>query len=133
MSETNHPTPRWQAFVGHALTILALAIGGLSSFHALKTEVVELRATVTTPAERRGTVVFAHGSGSGRHSPRNQFVAKALNDAGFTTVLADLLTPEEERVDVRCWRRGSGRRDSRRSRRHRPPPEPAPGRRPLPP
>jgi len=46
MSETNHPTPRWQAFVGHALTILALAIGGLSSFHALKTEVVELRATV---------------------------------------------------------------------------------------
>jgi dienelactone hydrolase len=62
---------------------------------------VELQATVTTPTESRGTVVFAHGSGSGRHSPRNQFVATALNDAGFATVLADLLTPEEERVDAR--------------------------------
>jgi dienelactone hydrolase len=62
---------------------------------------VDLQATVTIPAEHRATVVFAHGSGSGRHSPRNQFVAKALNDAGFATVLADLLTPEEERVDAR--------------------------------
>jgi dienelactone hydrolase len=62
---------------------------------------VDLQATVTIPAERRGTVVFAHGSGSGRHSPRNQFVARALNGAGFATVLADLLTPEEERVDAR--------------------------------
>jgi dienelactone hydrolase len=62
---------------------------------------VEMQATVTVPAESRGTVVFAHGSGSGRHSPRNQFVAKALNDAGFATVLADLLTPDEERVDAR--------------------------------
>ena len=60
MTETNSLAPRWQAFVGHALTILALAIGGLSSFHALKAEVVELRATlhalVQTEAEhtRRG-------------------------------------------------------------------------------
>nr|MDT0525647.1 phosphoribosyltransferase [Streptomyces sp. DSM 41633] len=42
-------------------------------------------------------VVFAHGSGSSRHSPRNQFVARALNDAGFGTLLFDLLTPDEER------------------------------------
>jgi pimeloyl-ACP methyl ester carboxylesterase len=62
---------------------------------------VGLAATVTVPPDGRGTVVFAHGSGSGRHSPRNQFVATALNHAGFATVLADLLTPEEERIDVR--------------------------------
>src|SRR5438094_472960 len=46
MSQASLPTPRWQAFVGHAVTVLALAVGGLSSFHALKAEVVELRATV---------------------------------------------------------------------------------------
>ncbi|MBV9412600.1 MAG: alpha/beta fold hydrolase [Acidimicrobiia bacterium] len=62
---------------------------------------VTLSATVTVADDERGTVVFAHGSGSGRHSPRNQFVASVLNDDGFTTVLADLLTPEEERADVR--------------------------------
>ena len=62
---------------------------------------VELNATVTVPTEQWGTVVFAHGSGSGRHSPRNRFVADALNNAGLATVLADLLTDEEERVDQR--------------------------------
>ena len=62
---------------------------------------VRLHATLTVPAEHWGTVVFAHGSGSGRHSPRNQFVARALNDAGFATVLADLLTSDEDGVDAR--------------------------------
>lgn len=46
-------------------------------------------------------VLFAHGSGSSRHSPRNQFVARTLNDAGLATLLFDLLTPEEELVDMR--------------------------------
>src|SRR5947199_7182365 len=45
-------------------------------------------------------VLFAHGSGSSRHSPRNQFVARTLNDAGLATLLFDLLTPEEESVDL---------------------------------
>src|SRR5256885_16026289 len=45
-------------------------------------------------------VLFAHGSGSSRHSPRNQFVARTLNDAGLATLLFDLLTSEEESVDV---------------------------------
>jgi pimeloyl-ACP methyl ester carboxylesterase len=45
-------------------------------------------------------VLFAHGSGSSRHSPRNQFVARRLNDAGLATLLFDLLTPEEEAVDL---------------------------------
>src|SRR6185295_11226279 len=47
-----------------------------------------------------GVVLFAHGSGSSRHSPRNQFVARTLNRAGLGTLLFDLLTPEEEALDV---------------------------------
>src|SRR6266700_668672 len=46
-------------------------------------------------------VLFAHGSGSSRHSPRNQFVARTLNNAGLGTLLFDLLTPEEEAIDAR--------------------------------
>lgn len=49
----------------------------------------------------RGTVIFAHGSGSSRHSSRNQHVAASLRKRGLRTVLADLLTPAEEQVDVR--------------------------------
>jgi len=48
-----------------------------------------------------GLVLFAHGSGSSRHSPRNQFVARTLNNARLTTLLFDLLTPEEEAIDLR--------------------------------
>ncbi|UED84174.1 phosphoribosyltransferase [Streptomyces profundus] len=57
--------------------------------------VVELAGTLTLPARARGVVVFAHGSGSGRHSPRNVFVAEALAQAGLGTLLFDLLTEEE--------------------------------------
>jgi dienelactone hydrolase len=46
-----------------------------------------------------GIVIFAHGSGSGRHSPRNRMVAQELRDAGFGTLLFDLLTADEERID----------------------------------
>jgi pimeloyl-ACP methyl ester carboxylesterase len=60
-----------------------------------------LDADVVVPEVARGVVVFAHGSGSGRFSPRNRYVAGELNSAGFATVLADLLTAEEERVDAR--------------------------------
>jgi dienelactone hydrolase len=52
------------------------------------------------PDRAPGVVLFAHGSGSSRHSPRNQRVAAFLNDAGFATLLMDLLTMEEERVDL---------------------------------
>jgi putative phosphoribosyl transferase len=51
---------------------------------------------LTIPENPRGTVAFAHGSGSSRLSPRNRQVAQALNDDGFATLLFDLLTPEEE-------------------------------------
>lgn len=57
---------------------------------------LRLQGILGRPAEERGIVVFAHGSGSGRRSPRNQFVATVLNDAGFATLLFDLLTAEEE-------------------------------------
>jgi putative phosphoribosyl transferase len=59
-----------------------------------------LEADVVVPAETRGVVVFAHGSGSSRHSPRNRYVADELREAGLSTVLADLLTPAEEQRDA---------------------------------
>src|SRR2546425_13102319 len=52
------------------------------------------------PDGAQGVVLFAHGSGSGRHSPRNQFVARTIREAGVGTLLFDLLTKEEEAVDV---------------------------------
>lgn len=52
---------------------------------------------LVVPARARALVVFAHGSGSSRHSPRNRYVASVLNDAGLATLLFDLLTPDEER------------------------------------
>jgi dienelactone hydrolase len=52
------------------------------------------------PEGSRGLVIFAHGSGSGRHSPRNQLVSQVLNNDGVSTLLLDLLTEEEEKVDV---------------------------------
>jgi putative phosphoribosyl transferase len=63
-------------------------------------EDVVLEADVVIPDRPRGVVLFAHGSGSGRHSPRNRHVAAGLNDAGLATVLADLLTVAEERRDA---------------------------------
>jgi putative phosphoribosyl transferase len=62
---------------------------------------VRLPADVVVPPRASGVVLFAHGSGSGRHSPRNRLVAATLQEAGLATVLADLLTPQEERVDSR--------------------------------
>jgi putative phosphoribosyl transferase len=59
-----------------------------------------INGDLAVPREARGIVVFAHGSGSGRQSPRNQHVAAELNDAGLATLLIDLLTVEEERIDL---------------------------------
>ena len=60
-----------------------------------------LNADITTPPGAKGLVLFAHGSGSGRHSPRNRYVASELNFLQMATVLADLLTGEEEQIDDR--------------------------------
>src|SRR5207302_7251469 len=59
-----------------------------------------LSGSLSIPENTDALVLFAHGSGSSRHSPRNQFVARTLNDAGLATLLFDLLTPEEESVDL---------------------------------
>lgn len=61
---------------------------------------VALEGSLGIPDGALGVVLFAHGSGSGRHSPRNRYVARALREAGLSTLLVDLLTPEEEEVDL---------------------------------
>ncbi|MGZ5295215.1 MAG: dienelactone hydrolase family protein [Actinomycetota bacterium] len=61
----------------------------------------EIVGDLRLPTGARGLVIFAHGSGSSRHSPRNRMVATSLNEAGFATLLFDLLTAAEERVDDR--------------------------------
>jgi dienelactone hydrolase len=59
----------------------------------------KLNADLVVPVDARGIVLFAHGSGSSRHSHRNQFVARVLQESGFATLLMDLLTTEEEHLD----------------------------------
>src|SRR5438046_10755862 len=58
-----------------------------------------LNGELMTPPNAHGVVLFAHGSGSSRHSPRNQFVARTLREHGVGTLLFDLLTAEEEEED----------------------------------
>lgn len=59
-----------------------------------------LEGDLAIPAGASGIVIFAHGSGSSRHSPRNRRVAEVIREAGLGTLLFDLLTPEEETVDL---------------------------------
>ena len=61
---------------------------------------VALQGDLTVPTRARGLVLFAHGSGSSRLSPRNRMVARRLQDGGFGTLLFDLLTVREEAVDA---------------------------------
>ncbi len=67
----------------------------------IKIEMDEMRLNgfLTVPADARGIVLFAHGSGSSRFSPRNQLVARFLNDVQVATLLFDLLTAQEEEID----------------------------------
>ena len=65
----------------------------------IPTGCVALEGSLTIPEDPKGLVLFAHGSGSSRHSPRNRLVADVLQEAGLATLLIDLLTDEEERVD----------------------------------
>lgn len=77
-----------------------------ASQHAIQSHLVAVTAGPVTlegmleiPAGAQGIALFAHGSGSSRRSPRNRFVARALNEGGVATLLLDLLTAEEEEVD----------------------------------
>jgi dienelactone hydrolase len=72
---------------------------------------VKLEGSLVIPSEASGVVLFAHGSGSGRHSPRNNFVAQTLQSAGIGTLLMDLLTQQEDAIyqtrfdiDLLTWR-----------------------------
>jgi putative phosphoribosyl transferase len=78
----------------------------MSPSHATESGLVRIPAGAVTlegdlqvPKQAAGVVLFAHGSGSGRHSSRNKFVAGALQAAGLATLLMDLLTREEEDID----------------------------------
>ena len=62
---------------------------------------LELEGDLAVPRDATGIVLFAHGSGSSRHSPRNRYVARQLNEAQLGTLLIDLLTPEEEALEAR--------------------------------
>lgn len=72
------------------------AAAGRDETLSLPTATGRLAGRLTVPPDPRGLVVFAHGSGSSRHSPRNRSVAHVLNEAGLATVLLDLLTPAED-------------------------------------
>src|SRR4030081_3859195 len=71
--------------------------------HVVRVPVGEttLDGNLTLPASPIGVVLFAHGSGSSRHSPRNRYVARGLNEAGLAALRVALLIPEEEAVDLR--------------------------------
>jgi predicted alpha/beta-hydrolase family hydrolase len=67
---------------------------------AVQARDARLQGTLGVPNDAVGVVLFAHGSGSSRLSPRNRYVARQLRDAGLATLLMDLLTPQEEEVDA---------------------------------
>src|SRR5918911_3618964 len=59
-----------------------------------------LEGELSIPKNAKGVVIFAHGSGSSRHSPRNRYVAQVLQNEGIATLLIDLLTEQEEEIDL---------------------------------
>lgn len=73
----------------------------LSEEVSVSADGVALGGALTLPTTAEGLVLFAHGSGSSRYSPRNQSVAQYLNGRGLATLLFDLLTPEDEAIDAR--------------------------------
>ena len=87
---------------GHTIAVrVPIADQWLDGNLGVPSAAAALGAPLGTPPQSHGVVLFAHGSGSSRHSPRNQFVARALEGRGFATLLIDLLTPAEEAVDIR--------------------------------
>jgi putative phosphoribosyl transferase len=60
-----------------------------------------IQGDLSIPHHAKAAIIFAHGSGSSRHSPRNKYVAETLNQGAFATLLVDLLTAKEEAIDIR--------------------------------
>ncbi len=79
--------------------VMKLDLSSIEHEVSIRSGSVRLEGTLGLPKEAQGIVLFAHGSGSSRHSPRNQFVARVLESRGIATLLFDLLTHEEELVD----------------------------------
>src|SRR3984893_15533125 len=67
---------------------------------AIPVESIHLEGDLSIPTAASGIVLFAHGSGSSRRSPRNRYVADLLNEGGLATLLIDLLTEDEQQVDL---------------------------------
>jgi len=79
--------------------LVRIRVGPADNDSSIPAQTVTLDGDLTVPPGAAGIVLFAHGSGSSRHSPRNQFVARAIREAGDGTFLFDLLTREEEAED----------------------------------
>ena len=79
--------------------LVRIRVGSADHDSNIRSGAVTLDGDLTIPTGAVGIVLFAHGSGSSRHSPRNQFVARAIREAGIATLLFDLLTQEEEGED----------------------------------
>src|SRR5260370_7817912 len=73
---------------------------GINTDEALKIAPDGLHGDLVVPERATGIILFAHGSGSGRHSPRNRYVASVFQQGGLATLLLDLLTAAEEQVDL---------------------------------
>jgi len=93
------------------MTKIATADQRIHKLAHIPADGVELEGSLVVPAKALAVVLFAHGSGSSRHSPRNKFVAQSLRGAGFGTLLMDLLTREEDvskqnrfDIDLLTWR-----------------------------
>ncbi len=82
------------------ITVTRQATGANSREIRIDTPEGAINGDLTIPVDAVGMVIFAHGSGSSRHSPRNRFVAQVLQEAGLATLLVDLLTAAEEDADL---------------------------------
>jgi putative phosphoribosyl transferase len=81
--------------------MISAAFNEVREVHVELGDGIAAPASLGVPERATGMVLFAHGSGSSRHSPRNRYVAGVLNDGEIATLLLDLLTPEEEAFDRR--------------------------------
>jgi putative phosphoribosyl transferase len=102
--ESEDPEPALKALPGtpqsHADAMTSREARGEGRLVRIDVNAVRLEGDLEIPAGARGIVLFAHGSGSSRHSPRNRYVAHALREGGLATLLIDLLTSEEEVIDL---------------------------------
>lgn len=95
------PRTPWQSICTGMRERLVKSVQGMEHREiTVPADGVELTADLSLPDSTVGLVVFAHGSGSSRHSPRNRHVAAVLNHGAIATILIDLLTEEEEAVDL---------------------------------